>query len=391
MIEPRVLSKPIIRGVAVLLCFFAATRAIFGQESLRNSSRECAICHIRWVDTAFSAANPQDKEMQSVLDRKAGSGEMCLSCHDGSVVDSRFKVWATRHHSTDVVPSPTVKIPTDKFPLDDNGHMTCATCHTAHAVANSSDIRTVIFLRQPNVNSSFCISCHSGHAKKNEFQHPMGHAEAAVPQNIIDAGGKTSGDGHIIFCQTCHEPHGAQNAFMLVLPPAQLCVSCHKNKMADPNSLTGMPVHRTYHGFGPSAVLPDANAAIDPNAELNCVSCHRLHDAADKPLLTRKNDNGSFCIECHKDKQGVRNSIHDPTTSDWGKNSSLFPAAFVLIVIRYTALQRKPIYGSPSEVKNRRRFVKAVIEQEGLENRRCQLMRAGFLPKLRTSRLKSRW
>ncbi|MDO8313198.1 MAG: cytochrome c3 family protein, partial [Sideroxyarcus sp.] len=305
MTEARVLPKPIIRCVVLLLLSFVSARPLFGQESLRNSSRECAICHIRWADADFSAANPQDKVMQSVLDRKAGSGEMCLSCHDGSVVDSRFKVWATRHHSTDVVPSPTVKIPTDKFPLDDKGHMTCATCHTAHAVSNSSDIRTVIFLRQPNVNSSFCISCHSEHAEKNDFQHPMGHSEAAIPQSILAAGGKTSGDGHMIFCQTCHEPHGAQNPFMLVLPVAQLCVSCHKNKMPEPNSSTTTSPRRTYHGIGPSQTSPDVNAVKDPNAELDCVSCHRLHDAADKPLLTRKNENGSFCLECHKDKQGI--------------------------------------------------------------------------------------
>jgi hypothetical protein len=109
--------------------------------------------------------------MQTILDRQSGSGDMCLSCHDGSVVDSRFQVWSTRHHTTDHVPSPTVRIPTDKFPLDEQGRMTCATCHTAHAVPDSSDLKTVIFLRQPNIDSSLCLSAIRTRAQ-NDFQHP---------------------------------------------------------------------------------------------------------------------------------------------------------------------------------------------------------------------------
>ena len=168
--------------------------------------------------------------MQAFMERQAGSGDMCLSCHDGSVVDSRFKVWSTRHHTTDSVPSPAVKIPTEIFPLDAQGRMTCATCHTAHAVPETSDLRTVIFLRQPNVDSSLCLSCHPEHAEKNEFQHPLGHSDSPVPEVILDAGGKTSADGHGIICQTCHEPHGAENAWMLVLPPSKLCIACHTEK-----------------------------------------------------------------------------------------------------------------------------------------------------------------
>jgi hypothetical protein len=134
---------------AFLLLILAASPLALSREAMPNSSRECAICHIRWVE-AFDRTSPDATPMQTIMDRQAGSGDMCLSCHDGSVVDSRFRIWSTRHHTTDSVPSAAVRIPTEIFPLDDQGRMTCATCHAAHAVPESSDLRTVIFLRRPH-------------------------------------------------------------------------------------------------------------------------------------------------------------------------------------------------------------------------------------------------
>lgn len=136
-----------------LLLLLAVCGPLRGQGSMANSSRECAICHVRWI-SAFEKADTQPPAGQGFHERRAGTSDMCLSCHDGSVVDSRFLVWSTQNHTTGTLPPESVQIPTDIFPLDEAGHMTCATCHTAHAVAGSSDIRTTIFLRKPNVDSS---------------------------------------------------------------------------------------------------------------------------------------------------------------------------------------------------------------------------------------------
>jgi len=176
MAKPRLLLWSVYLSSMLLFLVQAASEPVSAQNTMPNSSRECAICHIRWVDALVRNGQREDL-METVLDRQAGSGDMCLSCHDGSVVDSRFKVWSTRHHTTDSAPSPAVTIPTDTFPLDEQGRMTCATCHTAHAVPDSSDLKTVIFLRQPNVDSSLCLACHPEHAAKNAFQHPLGRAD----------------------------------------------------------------------------------------------------------------------------------------------------------------------------------------------------------------------
>jgi predicted CXXCH cytochrome family protein len=285
-----------------------------GREVMPNSSKECAICHIRWVQ-AFDRTKLQKDQMNDVLERQAGSGDMCLSCHDGSVTDSRFKVWSTRHHTTDSVPPASVKIPTETFPLDEKGRMTCATCHTAHAVPDSSDLKTVIFLRRPNIDSSFCLACHPEHAQKSDIQHPLGQVDYPIPQEILDAGGETAVDGHTVICQTCHEPHGARNAWMLVLPPSKLCIACHTEKSPETNPPAGAPVHhigRVYSGFVPPKTLLDEKAIFGPNGELSCLSCHRLHDASGaKPLLIRKNEDSSLCLDCHKKEKAVLDSPHD--------------------------------------------------------------------------------
>jgi len=314
MARPRRQLRPAHFCGTIAAIVLTTTASALGQNAMPNSSRECAICHIRWVD-ALVRNDQREDLMETVLDRQAGSGDMCLSCHDGSVVDSRFKVWSTPHHTTDSVPSPAVKIPTDRFPLDEQGRMTCATCHTAHAVPDSSDLKTVIFLRQPNIDSSLCLACHPEHARKNDFQHPLGHADSPVPQVILDAGGKTSDDGHMVFCQTCHEPHGATNAWMLVLPPAKLCIACHTDKAPETKPPAGAPVHRigyTYSGFKPPTTLLKERSTFGENGELDCLSCHRLHDASGaKPLLIRKNEDSSLCLECHKQESKVIGSRHD--------------------------------------------------------------------------------
>ncbi len=302
------------RRIPALALLLLLAYPLCAQDTLRNTSRECAICHIRWVD-ALAAPSTSNTGMEAILERQAGSGDMCLSCHDGSVADSRFKVWSTHRHITNEVPSSAVQVPTDIFPLDDEGRMTCATCHTAHAVPNSSDLKTVIFLRQANIDSSLCLACHPDHAQKNEFQHPLGTLETAIPQEILTAGGKTAADGRTMICQTCHEPHGAETDWMLVLPPSELCIACHTEKRIETRAPAHAPVHHsghTYPGFTPPAALLAEGAFFGPHHELSCLSCHRLHDASGaKPLLIRNNKESSLCLACHPTEAAVLDSPHD--------------------------------------------------------------------------------
>jgi len=65
-------------SAAFLLVVALTARLTGGQEVLTNSSRECAICHIHWVQ-ALDRSDRQKGPMQAVMERQTGSGDMCLS------------------------------------------------------------------------------------------------------------------------------------------------------------------------------------------------------------------------------------------------------------------------------------------------------------------------
>lgn len=124
-----------------------------------SSAKECAICHYRWVDTFFIDGKGTDLvEYQSEM--VVSKPEMCFSCHDGSVVDSRAKVYNDLRHKINEPPPATMNIP-KIFPLDKEGNMQCATCHTAHGVSSEMGIEKTIFVRTSNKNSDMCRMCHT--------------------------------------------------------------------------------------------------------------------------------------------------------------------------------------------------------------------------------------
>src|ERR1041384_3737729 len=77
------------------------TRTGSGQQA-----RACTICHLEWLPP-FSEGRDS-----GLMARPAGSaddpvvarGETCLSCHNGSVADSRQRVWEKHGHRTGITP-----------------------------------------------------------------------------------------------------------------------------------------------------------------------------------------------------------------------------------------------------------------------------------------------
>ena len=75
----------------LLFCMFGLLPAhSFAIEAPRNpdSAKECAICHYRWIDTFFVDGTGSDL-VDYAADKVVAKPEICFSCHDGSVVDSR--------------------------------------------------------------------------------------------------------------------------------------------------------------------------------------------------------------------------------------------------------------------------------------------------------------
>ncbi len=292
-----------------------------------DSAKECAICHYGWVDTFFNEKRGTDLAALPGADT-AAEADMCFSCHDGSTVDSRRKVHNDRKHQVGITPSAKVKIP-ELFPLDEEGKMDCATCHSAHGVSTAPGIEKTIFLRTSNENSAMCKMCHvDKDGGPEQGNHPLDKTTLSVSRDIVRYGGYTGSEPNQVICESCHVAHGGFTDQRLVLPVDQpgihpvLCEACHGitpglNK--DPrrnlfsHSVDLKPV---------AAEIPDEwndgeKARLGSRGELVCVTCHATHSpAVQESLLSTTNEQDSLCLKCHAAHEKlIRHSKHDLRTA----------------------------------------------------------------------------
>jgi len=289
-----------------------------------DSAKKCAVCHYRWIYTFYvehrgtPIAPLDEKEV-------VGSREMCLSCHDGSVRDSRDKICNDPGHRIGIVPSQHVRIPKN-FPLDDQGKMQCSTCHTPHAVSFEQGMQFTFFLRSVNKDSSFCKECHvekTGGTEKGN--HPIDVSVKKVPEQIIKAGGKMGkSKPNQIICETCHTPHGGVNNKRLVLSvedPQTMSVLCEVCHTKSPDTIKNPAASRFSH---PLDISPDKavqvpkkwacgeDVVLGKGGVLVCRTCHKPHQAIEKKvLLADRNTRDSMCGECHRGKENIAGSSHD--------------------------------------------------------------------------------
>jgi len=309
----------------VFLCLYGTcAHAQLRAPRQADSAKKCAICHYRWIYTFY--VEHKSTPLAPLVEKEVvGSREMCLSCHDGSVRDSRDKICNDPGHRVGNVPSEHVTIPKN-FPLDDQGRMQCSTCHTPHAVSFEQGMQFTFFLRSINKDSSFCKECHvertGGPDKGN---HPIDVSAKKVPELIIKAGGKMGKamPGQII-CETCHTPHGGVNNKRLVLSVEDpltrsvLCEVCHTRS---PDAIKNPGVNRFSH---PLDITPDKavqipkkwvcgeDVVLGTGGVLVCRTCHKPHQAIEKKfLLADHNTRDSMCGECHRGKENIAGSSHD--------------------------------------------------------------------------------
>jgi hypothetical protein len=108
---------PLRLSLAIFLLIGLAEQA--SAQTLQNiaeSKRDCAVCHLEW-STDFDKPGTvllMDKPTVSMASRE----QFCLGCHDGSVRDSRKKVWQEQSHKTGIKPPATMQIPAG-LPLED--------------------------------------------------------------------------------------------------------------------------------------------------------------------------------------------------------------------------------------------------------------------------------
>jgi len=209
-----------------------------------------------------------------------GSEEGCAACHapghastqesdgDGSAPDDISARCLACHPTADMHPigmEPARAKVGQAFPLDDQGRVTCATCHaeTAHAHVEAYDgpdsdalaeLPAPWFRGGPHESTTaFCRACHPAGALARISPHTAAKGQAR--------------DGS---CSACHTgvplPGAAPDQARLRLEPAATCQTCHP----------GMP----HHGAATHLARPvpqGTELLLDGQDRIACFTCHDVH------------------------------------------------------------------------------------------------------------------
>ncbi len=300
-----------------LLSLAFSSQALGQAQSNPNSAKACAICHYRWIETFFVEGRGTDLvEYQG--EKVVATPEMCFSCHDGSIRDSRAKLDENTGHKTNKEPPRHMKIP-EIFPLDENGRMQCSTCHTAHGVQGGPHSGETIFMRTSNKNSAMCRMCHpaadGGMAAGN---HPAGIVQKEVPAKLVSLGAVTGGKRNQIVCETCHVAHGSLYESFLIAGAGNsaLCLVCHEDK----NIFEPEGTRKSFHVINvppQKAKIPAAliqkGAKTGYQGSITCLTCHKVHNnkTQEQFLLIMRNEKSSLCLTCHLNKEYLVSSKHN--------------------------------------------------------------------------------
>ena len=136
---------------------------------------------------------------------------------------------------------------------------------------------------QPTGSSKMCLSCHDGTvALGMVYSRPAGipftGGMAVLPQGESNLGVDLSDDHPVSF---------HYDTFLTSQNP----------ELNNPGSLTGA-------------------VKLDPNGQLQCVSCHDPHNDQYGKFLTMDAVNSGLCLQCHN-KTGWVNSVHNNSSKTW--------------------------------------------------------------------------
>jgi len=288
--------------------------------SATTQRRDCLYCHFEWLP-AFTGGT-----RSSLMGRPADSpehpyvsrSESCLSCHDGSVVDSRHTVWREHGHGSGIRPPETMSVSAD-WPLP-KGEIACRTCHAAHQRPDTGNIlRDAVFLRVQSGAHELCVRCHAGMSGgPTSGMHSLGTMNVPVPDELLGPKGHANTRSAEITCLTCHHAHGTGKESLLVVNTTtnRLCLSCHERIDAqlfeEPSSFDHPLEKRLVPGQ--LSALRSLGTTIGTGNKLVCSSCHKTHGAEPgRYLLADSMPDSGLCLQCHADQREALGSPHDFT------------------------------------------------------------------------------
>jgi predicted CXXCH cytochrome family protein len=267
----------------ILVIMMLSTQMLFAKKKELKASpnQECTVCHINW--------HPENQKAQKyivssntnvIIDGKpslVADRRMCLSCHDGYVMDSREIFFSDNHQHFDEKHMDVLG-----FPLTETGDIYCGTCHTLHAIKGDKAVGPAPFIREAVSNSKLCIACHTGQ-QNIVGNHPYGISLADKKFKLPP---KAHLENETLECLTCHQMHGPEPTLLSQNGDySELCTTCHaekKNIYNSPHDLRKMP-------------------DLSPNNA--CAVCHLPHGGKGKYLWAMgksdKKEQNEYCLDCH--------------------------------------------------------------------------------------------
>jgi predicted CXXCH cytochrome family protein len=276
-----------------------------------SSKRDCVVCHVMWMDDfrtdketliEWQPGNVLMKDTQGVV----SSEEICYSCHDGYVNDSRYVLGKYNRHKTFVRPSKNVFIPAE-LPLSVKNEIYCGTCHSAHgkgAAPHGNPLGLTSVFREDTTDSNLCEMCHRNEASyKSSNSHPVHSTALELPNVLFELGSKKAQDRNRVICQTCHKVHGAKGDKILIIDNSnsELCIICHEKQRS---------LIDTKHDL--RLTLPDEKNIKEQLLSKSgpCSACHTPHNAPGRRLWARSIKSGNpasqMCLTCHGEDTGYK-------------------------------------------------------------------------------------
>jgi hypothetical protein len=282
---------------------------------------DCAACHaerlreFRRRGAATLVAHDPQPQLDTGRQDAASSPDMCLSCHDGFVMDSR-SLWKQGHlgHPVGMVPSDRVRLPVaggePVFPMNADGRMYCGTCHSPHH-HGSATRSPPPFMRVGLENGDLCQACHSDQKSVADSSHAPPSSRRRSPGADYTERG---------VCTRCHVAHDAQGPVMWAREPGSgksvadaLCHSCHDGDVAyyqHPQVIEAWSqALRSGLIADEGAPMPvfDSAGSRSLTGVIGCPTCHDAHRerAAGLPgerpgrFLRRAGVRGFLCADCH--------------------------------------------------------------------------------------------
>jgi len=248
-------------------------RAAWSEER----GRECSVCHLEFMPVfekggAGALIPPPEDTPEQPWVSTEGS---CLSCHDGTVRDSRRRIFASHGHPLGEAPPDGMVVP-EELPLA-SGRIACRTCHSAHTLAGSGEVHSdAMLLRVEDRPSELCVACHG--AEGPESAGPGSHPLGELP------------DREPIDCLDCHASHSPEPLLLAAGRGEGTCVECHQERVARRGA-------KGEHARGAVRLEAQARRALearggllDARGGITCLTCHAVH----RSTSPRKG-----CVDCH--------------------------------------------------------------------------------------------